>query len=75
MQDPESVGQNLGRRIRALRVKKKLHVKKKWSREDCRARGPARSFTGGIEDDKGPALDALVKSANTFRIPMPQLFK
>jgi DNA-binding XRE family transcriptional regulator len=39
-------------------------------------RGLARSFTGAIErGEKDLRLTTLVKLANTFRIPVGQLFK
>lgn len=71
MQDPVSVRKNLGRRVRALRLKKK------WSQEDLsHESGLARSFTGAIErGEKDLRLTTLVKLANTFRIPINQLFK
>ena len=53
MQDPVTVRKNLGRRVRALRLKKK------WSQEDLsHESGLARSFTGAIErGEKGSAPD------------------
>lgn len=71
MQDPVIVRQNLGRRVRALRLKKK------WSQEDlAHESGLARSFTGAIErGEKDLRLTTLVKLANTFQVPISQLFK
>jgi transcriptional regulator with XRE-family HTH domain len=52
-------------------------MKKKWSQEDlAHESGMARSFTGAIErGEKDLRLTTLVKLANTFRIPIGQLFK
>jgi transcriptional regulator with XRE-family HTH domain len=71
MQDALTVRKNLGRRVRALRLKKK------WSQEDlAHESGLARSFAGAIErGEKDLRLTTLVKLANTFRIPISQLFK
>ena len=71
MQDAITVRKALGRRVRALRLKKK------WSQEDlAHESGLARSFTGAIErGEKDLRLTTLVKLANTFRIPISQLFK
>jgi transcriptional regulator with XRE-family HTH domain len=71
MQDATIVRKQLGKRVRALREKKK------WSQEDlAHQSGLARSFTGAIErGEKDLRLTTLVKLANTFRIPVSQLFK
>jgi transcriptional regulator with XRE-family HTH domain len=71
MQDATIVRKNLGLRVRALRQKQK------WSQEDlAHESGLARSFTGAIErGEKDLRLTTLVKLANTFRIPIGQLFK
>jgi transcriptional regulator with XRE-family HTH domain len=71
MQNPVIVRQTLGRRVRALRLKKK------WSQEDlAHESGLARSFTGAIErGEKDLRLTTLVKLANTFQVPISQLFK
>ena len=71
MQDAIAVRKMLGKRVRALREKKK------WSQEDlAHESGLARSFTGAIErGEKDLRLTTLVKLANTFRIPISQLFK
>lgn len=71
MLDPVTVRQKLGNRVRALRLKKK------WSQEDlAHESGLARSFTGAIErGEKDLRLTTLVKLANTFQVPIGQLFK
>jgi transcriptional regulator with XRE-family HTH domain len=71
MEDAIFVRKRLGKRVRALRDKKK------WSQEDlAHESGLARSFTGAIErGEKDLRLTTLVKLANTFRIPVSQLFK
>jgi transcriptional regulator with XRE-family HTH domain len=71
MQDAIIVRKQLGKRVRALREKKK------WSQEElAHHSGLARSFTGAIErGEKDLRLTTLVKLANTFRIPVSQLFK
>jgi XRE family transcriptional regulator, regulator of sulfur utilization len=71
MQDPIIVRKKLGLRVRALRTKKK------WSQEDlAHESGLARSFTGAIErGEKDLRLTTLIKLADTFRIPIGQLFK
>jgi transcriptional regulator with XRE-family HTH domain len=71
MQDAIIVRKQLGKCVRALREKKK------WSQEElAHHSGLARSFTGAIErGEKDLRLTTLVKLANTFRIPVGQLFK
>jgi transcriptional regulator with XRE-family HTH domain len=71
MQDATAVRKHLGKRVRALREKRK------WSQEElAHQSGLARSFTGAIErGEKDLRLTTLVKLANTFRIPVSQLFK
>jgi transcriptional regulator with XRE-family HTH domain len=71
MQDPNTVRKNLGRRVRALREKRK------WSQEDlAHESGLARSFTGAIErGEKDLQLTTLLKLANTFQIRAEQLFR
>ena len=71
MHDPTDVRKQLGERVRALRQKRK------WSQEDlAHESGLARSFTGAIErGEKDLRLTTLVKLANTFEIPIAQLFK
>jgi transcriptional regulator with XRE-family HTH domain len=71
MQEPIAVRKALGNRVRALRLKRK------WSQEGlANESGLARSFTGAIErGEKDLRLTTLVKLANTFRIPISQLFK
>jgi transcriptional regulator with XRE-family HTH domain len=71
MQDAIIVRKQLGKRVRALREKKK------WSQEElAHHSGLARSFTGAIErGEKDLRLTTLVKLANTFRIPVGLLFK
>jgi transcriptional regulator with XRE-family HTH domain len=71
MEDPTSVRKNLGKRVRALREKRK------WSQEElAHHSGLARSFTGAIErGEKDLRITTLVKLANTFRISIGQLFK
>lgn len=71
MHDPVTARQALGRRVRALRTKKK------WSQEDlAHESGLARSFTGAIErGEKDLRLSTLVKLANTLGVPISQLFK
>ncbi len=71
MHDSISVRRDLGLRVRALRQKRK------WSQEDlAHESGLARSFTGAIErGEKDLRLTTLVKLANTFGIPISQLFK
>jgi transcriptional regulator with XRE-family HTH domain len=71
MLNTTSVTKRLGKRVRALREKKK------WTQEELAHRGSlARSFTGAIErGEKDLRITTLVKLANTFRIPIAQLFK
>jgi transcriptional regulator with XRE-family HTH domain len=71
MEDAISVRRRLGKRVRALREKKK------WSQEDlAHESGLARSFTGAIErGEKDLRLTTLVKLANTFKISVGQLFR
>ena len=71
MQDATVVRKQLGNRVRVLREKRK------WSQEElAHQSGLARSFTGAIErGEKDLRLTTLVKLANTFRIPISQLFK
>lgn len=71
MQDANAVRKSLGRRVRALRTKRK------WSQEDlAHESGLARSFTGAIErGEKDLRLTTLVKLANTFDIPISKLFQ
>jgi len=71
MLNPTAVRKRLGKRVRELREKKK------WTQEDLAHRGTlARSFTGAIErGEKDLRITTLVKLANTFRIPIAQLFK
>ena len=71
MQDATTVRKHLGKRVRALREKKK------WSQEELAHQSSlARSFTGAIErGEKDLRLTTLVKLANTFRISVSQLFK
>lgn len=66
-----SVRKQLGLRVRALRKKRN------WSQEDLsHESGLARSFTGAIErGEKDLRLATLVKLANTFGIPISQLFR
>ena len=66
-----SVRKKLGLRVRALRKMRQ------WSQEDLsHESGLARSFTGAIErGEKDLRLTTLVKLANTFGIPISQLFK
>ena len=71
MQDPVSLRKQLGNRVR------KLREKRKWSQEElAHQSGLARSFTGAIErGEKDLRLTTLVKLANTFNIPVRDLFK
>ncbi|MGE5053540.1 MAG: helix-turn-helix domain-containing protein [Acidobacteriota bacterium] len=71
MEDAPSVRKKLGKRVRALRKKKK------WSQEElAHESGLARSFTGAIErGEKDLRLTTLVKLANTFKIPIGKLFR
>jgi transcriptional regulator with XRE-family HTH domain len=71
MQDPITVRKSLGKRIRALREKRK------WSQEElAHQSGLARSFTGAIErGEKDLRLTTLTKLANTFQIPVWRLFR
>jgi transcriptional regulator with XRE-family HTH domain len=71
MLDSTAAKKDLGRRVRALRKKRK------WSQEDLAYEsGLARSFTGAIErGEKDVRLSTLVKLANTFKIPVSQLLK
>lgn len=71
MQDSIAVRKELGEHIRALRQKKE------WSQEDlAHESGLARSFTGAIErGEKDLRISTLVKLANTFGIPISQLFE
>jgi transcriptional regulator with XRE-family HTH domain len=66
-----AVRKRLGKRVRALRERKK------WSQEELAHRGTlARSFTGAIErGEKDLRLTTLVKLANTFHVPIDKLFK
>ena len=71
MQDPVSLRKQLGNRVR------KLRERRKWSQEQLAHEGGlARSFAGAIErGEKDLRLTTLVKLANTFRIPVRDLFK
>jgi transcriptional regulator with XRE-family HTH domain len=71
MQDSIIARKNLGKRVRALREKRK------WSQEElAHQSGLARSFAGAIErGEKDLRLTTLTKLANTFRIPIWQLFR
>jgi transcriptional regulator with XRE-family HTH domain len=71
MLNATAVRKRLGKRVRALRGKRK------WSQEAlAHHSGLARSFTGAIErGEKDLRLTTLVKLANIFRIPISQLFK
>jgi transcriptional regulator with XRE-family HTH domain len=71
MQDATAVRKRLGTRVR------KLRKTRKWSQEElAHQSGLARSFTGAIErGEKDLRLTTLVKLANTFRVPLSQLFK
>jgi transcriptional regulator with XRE-family HTH domain len=71
MLNPTAVRKRLGKRVRALREKRK------WSQEELAHRGNlARSFTGAIErGEKDLRITTLVKLANTFRVPIARLFK
>jgi transcriptional regulator with XRE-family HTH domain len=71
MQDATTVRKQLGKRVRALRGKRK------WSQEElAHQSGLARSFTGAIErGEKDLRLTTVVKLANTFKIPISQLFR
>jgi transcriptional regulator with XRE-family HTH domain len=71
MQDSISVRRELGLHIRAMRQKEN------WSQEElAHESGLARSFTGAIErGEKDLRLSTLVKLANTFGIPISQLFE
>jgi len=71
MQDAITVTKRLGKRVRTLRVKRK------WSQEElAHHSGLARSFTGAIErGEKDLRLSTLTKLANTFHIPIRDLFK
>jgi transcriptional regulator with XRE-family HTH domain len=71
MQELTTVQRDLGRRVRALREKRK------WSQEEfAHESGLARSFAGAIErGEKDVRLSTLVKLARTFDIGIAQLFK
>jgi transcriptional regulator with XRE-family HTH domain len=71
MQDPITVRKDLGKRVRALREKRK------WSQEELAHRSSlARSFTGAIErGEKDLRLTTLTKLANTFQIAVWRLFR
>ncbi len=71
MQDAIVVRKKLGMRVR------KLRESRDWSQEElAHQSGLARSFTGAIErGEKDLRLTTLVKLANTFKIPVNQLFK
>jgi transcriptional regulator with XRE-family HTH domain len=71
MQDAIAVRKRLGNRVR------KLRKARKWSQEElAHESGLARSFTGAIErGEKDLRLTTLVKLANTFRVPLGELFK
>jgi len=71
MQDSITVRKILGKRVRALREKRK------WSQEELAHRSSlARSFTGAIErGEKDLRLTTLIKLANTFQIPVSRLFR
>ena len=71
MQDPLVARKQLGSRVRQLRKRRD------WSQEELAYRsGLARSFTGAIErGEKDVRISTLVKLANTFSIPMRDLFK
>ena len=71
MEDASSVRKNLGKRVRALREKRK------WSQEElAHQSGLARSFTGAIErGEKDLRITTLVKLAKTFKIPVGHLFR
>ena len=71
MLNATAVRKRLGKRVQALRKKRK------WSQEGlAHESGLARSFTGAIErGEKDLRLTTLVKLANTFRISIAQLFK
>jgi transcriptional regulator with XRE-family HTH domain len=71
MQDAIAVRKRLGDRVRRLRKARK------WSQEElAHESGLARSFTGAIErGEKDLRLTTLVKLANTFKVPLNQLFK
>jgi transcriptional regulator with XRE-family HTH domain len=71
MQDANTIRKALGKRVRTLREKRG------WSQEElAHQSGLARSFTGAIErGEKDLRLTTLVKLANTFRIPLSQLFR
>jgi transcriptional regulator with XRE-family HTH domain len=71
MQDAIAVRKRLGDRVRRLRKARR------WSQEElAHESGLARSFTGAIErGEKDLRLTTLVKLANTFKVPLNQLFK
>jgi transcriptional regulator with XRE-family HTH domain len=71
MQDAIAIRKRLGDRVR------KLRKARKWSQEElAHESGLARSFTGAIErGEKDLRLTTLVKLANTFRVPLGELFK
>jgi transcriptional regulator with XRE-family HTH domain len=54
-----------------------MRQKENWSQEElAHESGLARSFTGAIErGEKDLRLSTLVKLANTFGIPISQLFE
>jgi transcriptional regulator with XRE-family HTH domain len=70
MEDALSIRKRLGNRVRTLREKKG------WSQEElAHQSGLARSFTGAIErGEKDLRITTLVKLANTFRMPIANLF-
>lgn len=71
MQDAVTVRKALGKRVRALRDKRK------WSQEElAHQSGLARSFAGAIErGEKDLRLTTLAKLANTFQLPIWRLFR
>jgi transcriptional regulator with XRE-family HTH domain len=70
-QDPTMVKKRLGARVRNLRQKRG------WSQEEfAHESGLARSFAGAIErGEKDLRLSTLVKLANSFGVPIRDLFK
>jgi transcriptional regulator with XRE-family HTH domain len=71
MQDANAVRKRLGTRVRRLRQDRN------WSQEELAHQGGlARSFTGAIErGEKDLRLSTLTKLANTFKIPVRDLFR
>ena len=71
MQDATIVKKRLGTHVRRLRQARK------WSQEELAHHGGlARSFTGAIErGEKDLRLSTLTKLANTFKIPIRDLFR